>query len=193
MSIDKPKSNSVITTELLDEPTGRVIVFKVKDAGETRLDIQKLHAKIAERAMIHGLVQKVSDAAALSRNTETGKSASPQDKLAAMVKVVEHLSSGTEEWNLKREGGGGPSQETQWLVRALTEVYPSKGAEAIGKWVKARSMAERVALMAQDNIRALVDGYKAETAKSVDTEALLSGLDAMDEETDGEGAEGEKA
>lgn len=184
MSIDKPKSNSVITTGVEDTPIGKVIVFKVKDAGETRLELNKLHTAITERAMIHGLVQKVSDAAALSRDPKTGKSASAQDKLSAMVKVVEHLCSGTEEWNLKREGGGGPGAETQWLVRALGEIYTTKTAEQIGKWVKARSLAERVALMAQDNVKKLVDGYKLEASKDVNAEELLSGLDAIGEETE---------
>lgn len=185
MSIEKPKSNSVITTELVETPAdGQVIVFKVKDAGETKLPLLLLNEKLKQRAMVHGLVQKVSDAAALSRDSKTGKSASAQDKLAAMVKVVEHLTSGTEEWNLKREGGGGPGAETQLLVKALGELYPSKGFEALSKWVKARSVQERSALMAQENIKVKVDGYRSEQAKSVDAEELLAGLDVMDSEED---------
>lgn len=180
MSIEKPKSNSVVTTELVETPAdGQVIVFRVKDAGETRLPVLLLSDKLKQRAMVHGLVQKVSDAAALSRDSKTGKSASAQDKLAAMAKVVEHLMSGTEEWNLKREGGGGPGAETQLLTKALSELYPSKGSEALSKWVKARSVQERAALMAQENIKAKVDKYRSEQAKSVDAEELLAGLDAV--------------
>lgn len=184
MSIDKPKSNSVITTELVkgDGITKPVIVFKVKDAGETRLELAKCHLSILDRACIHGLVQKVSDAAALSRDTKTGKSATPQDKLAAMVKVVEHLTSGTEEWNLKREGGGGPGLETQLLVKALMEVYPAKTEEQIKGWVGKRSGAERMALMAQENIKGIMDRLRVETvmSASVDAGELLKGLDEME-------------
>lgn len=183
MSIDKPKSNSVITTELIkgDGITKPVIVFKVKDAGETRLELAKCHLAILDRACIHGLVQKVSDAAALSRDTKTGKSATPGDKLAAMMKVVEHLTSGSEEWNMKREGGGGPGLETQLLVKALCEVYPGKGEDQIKGWVGKRSAAERMALMQQDNIKAIMERLRGEATQSVDAGELLKGLDEMEE------------
>lgn len=187
----KPKANSVVSTELGKTEGGTdwaTIKFKVKDAGEAVLTLANLHPKVRERAMLHGLVQKVSDAAALSRNTETGLSASPSEKLAAMARLVEHFNSGTEEWSTKREGGGGPSVETGLLVAALSEIYPGKTPEQLGKWVKARSAPERAALMAQENVKAIVERLRAESAKSVDTDALLAGLESLGDEPEGTGA-----
>lgn len=181
----KPKANSVISTERVITPEdGEVLIFKVKDAGETRLPLLLLSEKVRNKAMIHGLVQKVSDAAALSRNTETGKSATPQDKLAAMAKVVEHFASGTEEWNTKREGGGGAGAEVLLLVRALGEIYPKKTSEELLKWVRARSVVERGSLMMQENIKVIVERLREEASGGVDAGKLLS-------ELDGEEAEGE--
>lgn len=174
----KAKSNSVVSTKV----DGEKLIFLVKGTGEAILDLTLLSESNRWRAVLHGLTQKVCDAAALSRDTTTGKSASPADKLAAMVKVVEHLNSGTEEWNLKREGGGGPSVETTLLVKALVELYPAKPEADIAKWLKARKPEERAALMGQANIKGIVDRLRAEAGKAVDTEELLSGL--MD---DGEG------
>lgn len=179
----KPKANSVISTELVDTPEhGPVIIFKVKDAGEARLVVGLLSETVRKRATYHGLIQKVSDAAAIPRDTATGKSATPQDKLSAMQRVVEHFASGTEEWNAKREGGGGGlGAETQLLVRALGSLYPKKSAEELLKWVRARSAAERSSLMAQENIKVIVDKLRSEASSGVDAGALLAGLEGEEE------------
>jgi hypothetical protein len=190
---DKPKANSVVTTRLNEGETGKSISFIVKGAlgvneegkpldGELVLVLGDVSEKNRERAMLHGFVQKVSDAAAISRNTETGKSATPGEKLSAMRKVVEHFMSGSDEWNMKREGGErGPSAELVLLTAALCEHYPSKSAEALGKWAKARSAQERAALMNEPAIKVIVDRLRVEQAKSVDTGKMLGELEGLGE------------
>ena len=80
----KPKSNSALTTS----EEGGVITFRVLKAGPTNehgqptdavltLDTAALSDEVRRAAMIHGLVQRIADRAALSRSTETGRSASP--------------------------------------------------------------------------------------------------------------------
>lgn len=110
----KPKANSVITHQLLE--TG-ILRFNVLGAGFVDFDRTKVHAANLERAALHGFIQRISDAAALSRNTTTGAPASPADKLAAMEELVEHYHSGAAEW--KRTGTG---TQGGLIVRAIMRV-----------------------------------------------------------------------
>lgn len=92
------KANSIITTTV----AGDIITFTVKDAGALTLDLSKVSPVNATRAMRHGFIQRVSDKAAISRDTKTGLSATPAEKLAAMKTLVDHFMSGTEEWSPAR-------------------------------------------------------------------------------------------
>ena len=181
----KPKSNSVITTTLVETPEqGHVLVFSVKDAGEARLVLRDVSKSNLDRAVLHGLTQKVSDAAAIPRDTKTGKSAQPLDKLAAIRKVVEHFASGSENWNLARESGGaGPSMDVKLLAMALVEVCPEKALDEMLKWVRARSVEERIALAESKGLKARIERLRGEASKGVDVTALLAELK---DETEGE-------
>lgn len=129
----KPKSNSVITTEI----DGTRITFRVKDAGSVTLNTEDLSPAVRSRALQHGMIQRISDAAALSRNPDTGLPASPQDKLAAMEELVAHYASGTEEWGRKRAAGAGA--EGGITLRAVAAV----------QGVSVETMRERVAALAE--------------------------------------------
>lgn len=79
-----------------------VITFEVAGAGEITLQVAKLSPAVLERAVLHGLVQRITDAAAMSRDPATGAPADPAARLAAMSRLVAHYESGTEEWGLFR-------------------------------------------------------------------------------------------
>lgn len=185
----KAKSNSVITTQV----DGNVIIFKVKDTGEAMLDVTKISPQVSQRAMLHGLIQRVSDRAAISRNAETGLPASPVDKLSAMRGLCEFYETGTEQWAMERSGGvGGPSNDTLLLVKALRELYPSRTEEQLSEWLKKRSKADKAALMASESIKPIVERLRAEQGAGVDAEGLLNELSGMDEgELSDEGEEEE--
>src|SRR5271155_722130 len=130
--ITKPKSNSTITHEV----DGSTITWTVLGAGSVALDLSRLSADVARRAMVHGMIQRVSDGAALSRqDPETGAIVPAEEfarmKLASMSRIVEHYMSGASEWNLRtgavRESGG-------LLVAVLVEAYPNKTREALAAW-----------------------------------------------------------
>lgn len=172
----KPKSNSVITHEVVVGEDGNIsIIFKVVGAGQTTLDLRNISQSNKNRAMIHGFIQRISDAAAISRNPSTGLPASPADKLTAMDEVVQHYASGTEEWSRKRTGGVGA--DSGLLLEALTRMYPGKAREALQAWLKQRTPAERAGLMAEERVKATIDQIRMERApKDVDAGALLAGL-----------------
>lgn len=175
----KAKSNSVITHALrntaglpADIGGASQIAFLVRDAGEAVLMLDKIHADIQRRAMLHGLIQRVSDNAAISRNPTTGKPATASEKLAAIAEMVEHLNSGTGEWRLK----GGSGDRDSLLLRALCEVKPEKSQDELRTWLKERSAKERAALQSHAAIAVVMDRMRAESAQGIDADDLLKGL-----------------
>lgn len=178
MAEQKAKSNSVITTQVLADG---VLLFKVKDAGELRFDPAKAAQPMRLQAERHGWTQRISDAAALSRDPATGKAAKPEDKLAAMRKVVEHYESGTLEWRMAGSGGGGgaAAAEKALLVRCLREIYPEKTQEQLAGWVDKRTAQERTALLGSEKIKQWAELFRAEQTQGLDAEALLGELDEV--------------
>lgn len=168
----KPKSNSVITHELPGAGE-TVIKFTVRDAGELRLDLMKVAQTNQQRAMLHGFVQRIQDAAAISRSTDTGKPATPQEKYDAMAALVEHYNSGSEDWALRREAG---TREGGLLQRCLEQLYPQKGKERIAEYIKGLSAGDRTALLASPKVAEVAMKLRAEATKHIDTEELLAGL-----------------
>lgn len=100
------KSNSVVTTQLNEDGT---LTFNVLGAGLIVFDPTKADQSNRLHAELHGWKQRISDAAAISRDEETGKPASPQEKLDAMRELVAHYESGLAEWSRVGQGGGGKS------------------------------------------------------------------------------------
>lgn len=168
----KPKSNSVIT--VADDPIAKTLTFNVLGAGSVTLNVDQLHPAVALQATYHGLKQRISDAAALSRSTETGLPATPSEKLAAIRELVEHYNSGTSEWSLKRAASGG--SDNGLLVQALLTVFPNKTAERVREYVKGLKPQERAALMASDMVSPAIAAIRAERTKGIDAEALIAGL-----------------
>src|SRR5258706_8379776 len=97
----KAQSNFTITTDR-ERPDGRIL-FRVKGAGEFTFAPAKASEANRARALRHGFVQRLSDAAAKSRDTATGQPASPASKLAAMQTLATHYESGAEGWSPERE------------------------------------------------------------------------------------------
>jgi hypothetical protein len=98
----KKRANSVVSVAI----NGGSMVFSVLGMPDLILNTEKLHSDIRERAMFHGFKQRVSDAAAIPADMQTGKPASPSEKWEAMKAIVDHLNSGASEWNIKRAEGG---------------------------------------------------------------------------------------
>lgn len=160
---------------------GNTIVFTVKGAGELRLDMAKVAESNRTRAMGHGFVQRVSDAAAIARDTKTGASATPQEKLAAMQRLVEHYESGAVEWSPARaEGAGREPSGAADLRAALAELYPTKTAERLVEYVKGLKQEERMALANSPKVKVVIDRLRDERAKvqagDVDAEKLLESI-----------------
>lgn len=123
-------------------------------------------------AMMHGLKQKLVDAAAIGRDPDTGRSATIDDKYDAVREVYDRLLAG--EWNKTREGGAATGGV---MLRALMMVYPTKTKEQLAEYLKGKSAAEKAALKLVPKIAAAIDTIMATKVADVDTDALLDELD----------------
>lgn len=176
----KPKANSIITHAI----EGNVIAFNVKGAGSLSLNMGALHPDVLARAAIHGMIQRISDAAAIGRNPETGASATPQEKLENMAALVAHYESGTADWSRKRAGGerdtSGITLQALMRVKGLDE---AAAREAVAKFAAAQGMdtAEAFRLLAKSGpVAEAILAIKAErlaaTAPVVDADAALASI-----------------
>lgn len=121
-----------------------------------------LSPTIIAQATMHGLKQKLVDAAAISRNTETGRAASAADKYDAVKEVYDRLLSG--EWNKRREGGAGASGGL--LFRALCRMYDGKKTpDDIKAFLDAKTNAEKAALRKNSKVAAIIEEIRAELIK----------------------------
>lgn len=141
--------------------------------GETiALSVDELSRDIQHHAMLHGLKQKLVDAAAISRNPDTGRSATIGDKYQAVLDVYNRLLAGN--WNKPRDGS---SVSGGLLFRALCKHYPAKTPEAIRTFLEKKTPTEKAALRALPAIAEIIATLKAEPTSDIDTDALLAGLE----------------
>ena len=168
------RKNSVISVDLSDNSDG--ILFTVANVGSIELVVSSLAENVRQSALIHGLIQKVSDAAALPRN-EDGSPASPSDKHAAMQAVVDRLLAG--EWN-KRGEASGDSAPAGLIRRAVIEWAEANGrteAKAIA-FYESKDRAGQLALRKVPEIAAIMERIKSERgankASTINADDLLA-------------------
>lgn len=162
----KAKSNSVITHEQTDSG----LIFNVLGVGALTFDPTKAHKHNRVSAEAHGWIQRISDAAAISRNPDTGKPATPQEKFDAMAKLVAHYESGTAEWSRVREAG---ESTGGLLFRALCKMSPTKSPEQIRDWMKGQSKAQLRVLAMEKRVADVINTFRP-LGIDVDTEAMLA-------------------
>lgn len=186
MTEKKGRTNSVISTRMT-AATGTIefhfanthLHFTVKDIGDLVLDMSKLHKNVLAYAAVHGMKQRIADAAAKASGDD-GKPASAQERHDAMKELIEFYHAGGEDWNRKRQGGGArPSADLGHLRAALLEIYPERSAEQIEAWMAKRTKAELSAIMVSEKIKPIMDSLRAADAAKVDTDELLMDLETL--------------
>lgn len=138
--------------------------------------LEELNSTIIEQATLHGLKQKLVDAAAISRNPDTGRSATVDDKYNAVKEVYDRLLAGS--WN-KGRADGQATGAGGLLFRALCLHYPAKTPEAIRAFLEKKTPKEKAALRGVAAIASIIETLKAEstTAGDVDEAELFAGLE----------------
>ena len=147
----KAKANSVITHVAGDN----AVTFNVLGVGELTLNFGLLNSAIIQRAAMHGMIQRISDAAAISRDPETGEPATAQDKFDAMQRLVAHYESGTSEWS--RRAAPGEGNKGGLLFKALCIMSAeTKTPEEIKEWLAGKTKAQLAALRATERVAAII-------------------------------------
>lgn len=123
-------------------------------------------AAIQDMALFHGFKQKLVDAAALSSG------ATIEEKYEAITEVFDRLSGG--EWNKRRESG---EPRGGLLFNALLRAYPQRTPEQIREFLNGKSRKEQNAMMENSRLRPHIDAIRAEMAKNIESDDLLSELD----------------
>jgi len=131
-------------------------------------------------ALAHGYKQKIADAGAIVRNTDTGKSATDAEKRAAMQAVADRLNSG--QWNAERTGKR-ETKVTLIVVDALVEAIVAirgRDVEAVRAYVESKAEDVRFALAMSDEFRmayaTAVTALKPAKKLDEDMAAELDGL-----------------
>ena len=170
-----------IDATVLCEPSGTPYGLRLAFAGGEQLEITagQLSADIRAQALVHGLKQKLVDAAAIPRDTTTGRSATAQDKFEAVREVYERLLAG--EWNKRREGGAGAG-EGGLLFEAVCRLYEGRRtAEQVRAFLAGKTAAEQAVMRAMPKVAVLIAEIKAERARARvgagGDEGLFDGLD----------------
>lgn len=145
------------------------------------VDAMNLSHDILAQAIMHGLKQKLVDAAAISRDPETGLTASIETKFEAVDDVAKRLLEG--EWNKRREGGptGG------LLKRALIKMYEGRlTVEQVEAYLDAKSDKEKAALRKNGKIAVIIEELRLADAKAKGGDAGVDLLAELDGLTDAE-------
>lgn len=159
--------------------------FTFPDKTVRQVRLAELHALTYAHAAAHGIAQKVGDAAAMSKNPETGTSASIADKVAAATEVLDRITDASAyRWNAERTGGGGES----YLFRALCRLYdgehdkPAKTADEVktwmGKWTEKQLRAMAVK---NPTIAGLIAEIRLEAVEDEDCPDIDEGWDDEEE------------
>lgn len=163
------KRQSAIEADI--STTDGTLTLKFSNGKQLLLRAWELSGDIQQMAKLHGLKQKLVDAAAISRNPDTGKSATVDDKYAAVKEVYDRLLDGN--WNAPREGSGQSS-----LLQAAMVEFSGKDAATVKTWLDGKTDAEKKALSLNPKVAAIINRIRAERAKTdgVDSDALLNEL-----------------
>ena len=151
------------------------LVLTFRHGGILRIHPESLAPEIQRTAMLHGLKQKLVDAAAISRDTATGRAATIITKYDAVKEIFDRITGENPSWNKPRAGGAGG--QGGLLARAIAR-YKNVPVEAAKAYLDRLTDAQKQALRVDPRIATIINELRAESAKpaGVDTDALLDGL-----------------
>lgn len=145
--------------------------------GETRNITDHEINRLGVTFMWHGAKQKFIDAGAISRNPETGRSATVADKKAAILEVIDRCTVHGQ-WNKTREGGGSGTL----LLEALVRMYVGKkDRAALVEYLDGLMAEQKRQLERNPRVAPIIEAIRTErrlaSGKADDGEDLLAQLD----------------
>lgn len=137
-----------------------------------------LSEEIRNQALLHGLKQKLVDAAAISRNLDTGASASADDKYNAVRKIADRLMKDGAKWNEGRASTDAPATAgvNNILLRALMQMT-GRDLEYTKAFLEGKTKEQRASLRKNPRVMAIMAELSAATVvNGVNTDDLLEEL-----------------
>ena len=156
---------------------GKVLTLTFANGETLSVDYTTLNVDIAHAALLHGLKQKLVDAAAISRDPLTGRAATIETKYHAVKEVFDRITAPDGTWNKTREGGGAAGG---LLLQALIRMYDGRQTvEQLRTFLAGKSDAEKAALRKNSRIAAIIEEIKAERGNvdGVDVDEMLAELE----------------
>lgn len=189
--MSKVKSNSIV--QFTPTHDGNIL-FKVLGAGERLFDRSKTSLEVRHAAELQGWATRIGNRAAIPRDLETGKSATPQEKFARMVQAIDHYESGTTDWRIggSTTGGGDNAglvfQAAMRVFECDVEACERRITKACAKREMTRDAYLKDLAKLPEIVRAIGD-IKAERAtanKAANAADILADMMADDEDGDDE-------
>ena len=165
-----------IEASITDDGT---LILEFRHGEVLKLHPESLAPEIRRVAMLHGLKQKLVDAAAISRDTTTGRAATIVTKYDAVKEIFDRITHATApSWNKPRAGGAGG--QGGLLARAIAR-YKGVEVSAAKAYLDRLTDAQKQALRVDPRIATIINELRLESAKpaGIDTDALLGGLDDL--------------
>lgn len=176
MNTINTSKKSTITADLFVPKMTLTLTFI--NGKEIVIDANALSDDIRNMAILHGLKQKLVDAAAISRNVETGKSASADDKYEAVRKIADRLMSPDGKWNEGRVAGepAASASVNSILIRAVMKMT-GHNEQYTKDWLANKTKEQRAALRKNPRVVQIMAELSAATVvNGVNTDELLNEL-----------------
>lgn len=161
---------------------GSTLTVTFANGKDLAIDVNNLSPEIQRMAMLHGIKQKLVDAAAIARNTETGHSASIDDKYKGVKAVFDRITAPNGTWNKEKDAVPANASGNTLLVRALMRMTGHDKAY-VDDFLSAKTKEQRTALKKNPRVLAIIAELQASSAPGdVDTDGLLGELGAPGDE-----------
>lgn len=173
MNTNTTKKPAAVETTI----NGSTLTLTFANGALLNLSLSQLNDNIILAATLHGLKQKLCDAAAISRDPATGKPATIETKYEAVKEVFDRITAPDGTWNKIREGG---NSSGGLLLTALVRMYAGrKTRDELIEFLATKTDAEKAALRKNVKIAVIIEEIKAERATDgdeVDSDAILDEL-----------------
>lgn len=164
-----------------------MLVLTFANGQRLTLDSDELSNEIREAALMHGLKQKLVDAAAIARDTATGRSATIDDKYAAVKEIFDRITGAEPTWNKVIRSA--PAMKGGVFLAAMMELT-GKPKDAMVTYLATLSKEQTAALKVNPRVAVIMERIAAERAKPKagedNSDALLDELLGADGGESGE-------
>jgi hypothetical protein len=149
------------------------VVVNMPGQPSIEVAITALTDDMQRQLMLHGLAQKLGDAAARLRNPDTGAAAPWDEKYRMVRRVADALLQG--DWTLRPEKVGADTI-TEDRVQAVANARATD-AETIRAWLSTRTAEQRAQVFAHPSVAVALAAIRAARATTDDEADPFAGLD----------------